>query len=50
MVVVEAEDTDKLHIILNGVSIENKTSAAIYIQNADKVFNNSFRNGEFTFE
>lgn len=38
MVVVEAEDTDKLHIILNGVSIENKTSAAIYIQNADKVF------------
>ncbi len=38
MVIVEAEDTDKLQIVLSGVSISNDTSAALYIKEADKVF------------
>lgn len=38
MVVVEAEDTDKIQLVLNGVSISNAQSAALYIHSADKVF------------
>ena len=38
MVIVEAEDTDKIQIILNGVSISNSQSAALYVRSADKVF------------
>ena len=38
MVVVNAEDTDKVQIVLNGVDITNSTSAAIYVLEADKVF------------
>lgn len=37
-IVVEAEDTDKLQLVLNGVDITCETSAAIYIKQADKVF------------
>lgn len=38
MVIVEAEDTDKIQLVLNGVSISNSQSAALYIRSADKVF------------
>lgn len=38
MIVVNAEDTDKVHLVLNGAEITNETSAAIYILEADKVF------------
>lgn len=38
MILVDAEETDKLQIVLNGVSISNQTSASIYIRQADKVF------------
>lgn len=38
MIVVNAEDTAKVHIVFDGVSIESKTSAALYIISADKVF------------
>ena len=38
MIIVNAEDTAKLQIILNGVDITSKTSAALYILEADKVF------------
>ena len=38
MVIVEAEDTDKVQIVLNGVSISNDQSAALYVRSADKVF------------
>lgn len=38
MVVVNAEDTDKVQLVLNGVEITNETSAAIYSLEADKVF------------
>lgn len=37
-IVVDAADNAKLQIVLNGVSITNGSSAAIYIKNADKVF------------
>ena len=38
MIVVDSEQTDKTQIVLNGVTIHNKTSAAIYIKQSDKVF------------
>lgn len=37
-ILVEAEDTDKIQIVLNGAQIHCETSAAIYIKQADKVF------------
>lgn len=38
MIVVDAEDTDKIQLVFNGVEITNSTSAAIYVPEADKVF------------
>ena len=38
MIIVNAENTDKLQLVLNGVSVTSSTSAALYIQQADKVF------------
>lgn len=38
MVIVEAEDTDKIQLVLNGVEITSAESAAIYVRSADKVF------------
>lgn len=38
MLVVDAKDTAKLQLVLNGASITSKTSAALYILEADKVF------------
>ncbi len=38
MIIVNAENTAKLQIVLNGVDITSKTSAALYILEADKVF------------
>ncbi len=37
-IVVQAEDTDKVQLVLDGVDITSATSAAIYILEADKVF------------
>lgn len=37
MIVVNAKDTAKLQLVFNGVSITSKTSAALYILEADKV-------------
>lgn len=37
-ILVEAEDTDKIQIVLKGAQIHCETSAAIYIKQADKVF------------
>ena len=37
-IVIDAEKTDKLHLVLNGVDINCDTSAAIYVKQADKVF------------
>ena len=38
MIVVDAGDTAKLQLVLNGVHVTSKTSAALYILEADKVF------------
>ena len=38
MVIVDAEDTDKIHLVLDGAAISNSTSAAVYVREADKVF------------
>lgn len=38
MIVVNAEETDKIQLVLSGVDITNETSAALYIPEADKVF------------
>ena len=38
MLIVDAPDTAKLQLVLNGVSITSKSSAALYILEADKVF------------
>ncbi len=38
MIIVNAENTAKLQIVLNGVDVTSKTSAALYILEADKVF------------
>ncbi|WOO35637.1 carbohydrate-binding domain-containing protein [Anaerocolumna sp. AGMB13020] len=37
-IVVEAADTEKVQLVLKGVTIHNSTSAAIYIKSGDKVF------------
>lgn len=37
-IIVESDDTAKVQIVLNGASITSKTSAAIYVKSADKVF------------
>ncbi|MBQ4153258.1 MAG: carbohydrate-binding domain-containing protein, partial [Oscillospiraceae bacterium] len=37
-IVVDADETAKLQIVLNGVDVTAKTSAALYILEADKVF------------
>ncbi|MDO4616792.1 MAG: carbohydrate-binding domain-containing protein [Lachnospiraceae bacterium] len=37
-VYVEAEDTDKVQLVLNGVSITNTDTPCIYVVSADKVF------------
>lgn len=50
MIVVDAEDTDKIRLILNGVKITNKTSAAVYVVEADKVFITTASGTENTFE
>ena len=38
MIVVDADDADKLQLVLNGVEISNADGAAIYVKNADKAF------------
>ena len=52
MVLVEAEDTDKVQLVLDNASVSNSQSAALYIRSADKVFvtlaaesENSLENG-----
>ena len=38
MIIVDAEDSAKVQIVLNGADITSKTSAALYVKSADKVF------------
>lgn len=52
-IIVDAADTDKPQIVLNGVNVTSATSAALYVKNCDKLFvtiaentENFLRNGE----
>lgn len=38
MIIVSAQDTDKVQLVLNGVEITSETSAAVCVLEADKVF------------
>lgn len=38
IIIVDSEKTDKIQLVLNGVTIHSETSAAIYILQSDKVF------------
>ena len=38
MIIVDADKSDKVQIVLNGVTVSNSTSAAVYVKQADKVF------------
>lgn len=38
MVIVDADDTDKVQLVLNGASIHCEDCAALYVRQADKVF------------
>ncbi|MBO5299616.1 MAG: carbohydrate-binding domain-containing protein [Clostridia bacterium] len=38
MIIVNAKDTEKIQIVLDGSSVTSKTSASLYILEADKVF------------
>jgi len=49
-IVVEAADTDKVQIVLNGVTITNDDSACIYVKSADKVFITLAKNSENTLQ
>ncbi len=48
MIIVNAPDTAKLQLVLNGVNINSGTSAALYILEADKVFVTLADNSENT--
>lgn len=37
-IIVDADKTDKIQLVLSGVSIHSETSAPIYVRQADKVF------------
>lgn len=47
-IVVNGEKTDKIQLILNGVNINSNSSAAIFVQQADKVFVTTARGTENT--
>lgn len=38
MIIVDSDKTDKVQLVLDGVTIHSNTSAAIYVRQADKVF------------
>ncbi len=48
MIIVNADETDKIQIVLNGVDITCSSSAAIYVLQADKVFITTAENTENT--
>lgn len=50
MILVDAEDTDKIQLVLNQVTISNSQSAALYIRSADKVFVTTAAGTENTLE
>ena len=45
-VIVDAGDNDKVQLVLNGVTVTNDSTPAIYVKNADKVFVTTVENTE----
>lgn len=37
-IVIQAKDTDKIHLVLDGAEVSSQSSAALYVSQADKVF------------
>lgn len=37
-ILVDAEETDKVKLVFNGITIQNQSNAPVYIKSADKVF------------
>lgn len=38
MIIIDADSSDKVQLVLNGADISSSTSAAVYVRQADKVF------------
>ncbi len=49
-IIIDAEKTDKIQLILDGVTVKSSTSAALYIRSADKVFLTTAAGSENTLE
>lgn len=47
-ITVDVDDTEKVQLVLNGVSVTSKTSAALYVKSADKVFVTTVKGTENT--
>lgn len=48
MVIVDADKSDKVQIVLNGAQINSSSSAAVYVRQADKVFLTTAQDSENT--
>ncbi|MGN1306649.1 MAG: carbohydrate-binding domain-containing protein [Faecousia sp.] len=49
-IIIDAEKTDKIQLILDGVTVTSSSSAALYIRSADKVFLTTAAGSENTLE
>ena len=47
-IIINADETDKVQLVLNGVNISSSTTAAIYVIQADKVFITTAENSDNT--
>ena len=47
-IIVEAEDSDKIQLVLDGVTLNSTATAAIYVKEADKVFITTAENSDNT--
>lgn len=49
-IVIQAKDTDKIHLVLDGAEISSQSSAALYVSQADKVFVTTTAESQNLFE
>ncbi|MDE7253193.1 MAG: carbohydrate-binding domain-containing protein [Acetatifactor sp.] len=49
-IVIQAKDTDKIHLVLDGAEVSSRSSAALYVSQADKVFVTTTAESENLFE
>ncbi len=48
MIIVNVDDTEKVQLVLNGITVNSESSAAIYVSQGDKVFITTAANTENT--